>query len=646
MLKQIPTERPATPLLDTIDSPADLRRLDEEQLPALAEELRAFLLYTVGQTGGHFGAGLGVVELTLALHYLYETPDDRLVWDVGHQTYPHKILTGRRERMHTMRQLDGLAGFPKRSESEYDAFGVGHSSTSISAALGMALAAQYEGQGRKTVAVIGDGAMTGGMAFEALTHAAHCGTDMLVVLNDNQMSIGRNTGGLNTYFSKIWASQFYNNLRTGSKKVLSKIPPAWDFAKRVEEHMKGMVSPGTLFEELGFNYVGPIDGHDLHTLLPTIRNMRSLPGPKLLHIITRKGKGFAPAENDPIGYHALSKLEPSKPETPTGDGASKKKGPKYQDVFGQWLCDMAARDDKLIGITPAMCEGSGMVEFSKRFADRYFDVAIAEQHAVTLAAGLACDGMKPVVAIYSTFLQRAYDQLIHDVALQNLDVLFAIDRAGLVGEDGPTHAGAFDISFLRCIPNMIVMAPSDENETRQLLYTGFMHNGPAAVRYPRGTGPNVAIEKTMAALPIGKGVVRREGRDVVILNFGTLLPAALTVADKLDASVVDMRFIKPIDAELLDAMADRHALLVTLEENTIAGGAGSAVAEYFNRNGRTVPLLQLGLPDTFIDHGQHKELLASCGLDAAGIELSIVRRMTQLHLGLASLRTLQPLAAK
>ena len=646
MLKQIPTERPRTPLLDSIDSPADLRRLDEEQLPALAEELRAFLLYTVGQTGGHFGAGLGVVELTLALHYLYETPDDRLVWDVGHQTYPHKILTGRRERMHTMRQLDGLAGFPKRSESEYDAFGVGHSSTSISAALGMALAAQYEGQGRKTVAVIGDGAMTGGMAFEALTHAAHCGTDMLVVLNDNQMSIGRNTGGLNTYFSKIWASQFYNNLRTGSKKVLSKIPPAWDFAKRVEEHMKGMVSPGTLFEELGFNYVGPIDGHDLHTLLPTIRNMRSLPGPKLLHIITRKGKGFAPAENDPIGYHALSKLEPSKPETPTGDGTSKKKGPKYQDVFGQWLCDMAARNDKLIGITPAMCEGSGMVEFSKRFADRYFDVAIAEQHAVTLAAGLACDGMKPVVAIYSTFLQRAYDQLIHDVALQNLDVLFAIDRAGLVGEDGPTHAGAFDISFLRCIPNMIVMAPSDENETRQLLYTGFIHNGPAAVRYPRGTGPNVAIEKTMTALPIGKGVVRREGRDVVILNFGTLLPAALTVADKLDASVVDMRFIKPIDAELLDAMADRHALLVTLEENTIAGGAGSAVAEYFNGNGRTVPLLQLGLPDTFIDHGQHKELLAACGLDTAGIELSIVRRMTQLHLGLAGLRSLQPLAAK
>jgi 1-deoxy-D-xylulose-5-phosphate synthase len=637
MLKQIPTARPATPLLDSIDSPADLRRLDEEQLPHLAGELRAFLLYAVGQTGGHFGAGLGVVELTLALHFLYDTPEDRLVWDVGHQTYPHKILTGRRERMLTMRQLGGLAGFPKRGESEYDAFGVGHSSTSISAALGMALAAQYEGRGRKTVAVIGDGAMTGGMAFEALAHAAHCGTDILVILNDNQMSIGRNTGGLNTYFSKIWASQLYNNLRTGSKKVLSKIPPAWDFAKRVEEHMKGMVSPGTLFEEFGFNYVGPIDGHDLHTLVPTIRNMRELPGPKLLHIITTKGKGFAPAESDPIGYHALTKLEPNK----SANAAPKVKGPKYQDVFGQWLCDMAARDDKLIGITPAMCEGSGMVAFSQRFADRYFDVAIAEQHAVTLAAGLACDGMKPVVAIYSTFLQRAYDQLIHDVALQNLDVLFAIDRAGLVGEDGPTHAGAFDISYLRCIPNMVVMTPSDENETRQLLYTGFMHEGPAAVRYPRGTGPNVAIEKDMTALPVGKGVVRREGRDVAILNFGTLLPAAFAVADKLDATVVDMRFVKPLDEALLAAMADRHALLVTLEENTIAGGAGSAVSEYFNRTGRAVPLLQLGLPDTFIDHGQHGELLAACGLDAAGIELAIVRRMTQL-----GLRTLQPLAAK
>ncbi|HET8711128.1 MAG TPA: 1-deoxy-D-xylulose-5-phosphate synthase, partial [Spongiibacteraceae bacterium] len=474
MFDEIPRQRPYTPLLDRIDSPADLRQLSEDELPQLAYELREFLLFTVGQTGGHFGAGLGVVELTIALHYIYNTPTDRLVWDVGHQTYPHKILTGRRERMATMRQLDGLAGFPKRGESEYDTFGVGHSSTSISAALGMAIAAKHEGLGRKTVAVIGDGAMTAGMAFEGLTHAAHCGTDMLVILNDNQMSISHNRGGLNTYFSKIWASRAYNNLRSNSKKVLSKIPPAWDFAKRIEEHMKGFVAPATLFEELGFNYVGPIDGHDLPTLIQTIRNMRELSGPLLLHIMTQKGRGFAPAEVDPVGYHALSKLEPQKSadNTPaTKKGPHVAKGPKYQDVFGRWLCDMAARDSKLIGITPAMCEGSGMVEFSQRFAERYYDVAIAEQHAVTLAAGMACDGLKPVVAIYSTFLQRAYDQLIHDVALQNLDVLFAIDRAGLVGEDGPTHAGAFDLSYLRCIPNMLVMAPSDENETRQMLYT-------------------------------------------------------------------------------------------------------------------------------------------------------------------------------
>ena len=628
MFNEIPRHRPPTPLLDTIDSPADLRRLDEQQLPQLAAELREFLLYTVGQTGGHFGAGLGVVELTIALHYVYETPDDRLVWDVGHQSYPHKILTGRRQQMHTMRQANGLAGFPKRAESEYDTFGVGHSSTSISAALGMAIAAKHENRGRKTVAVIGDGAMTAGMAFEALTHAAHCATDMLVVLNDNQMSISRNTGGLNTYFSKIWASRTYNNLRSGSKKVLSKIPPAWDFARRIEEHMKGMVAPATLFEELGFNYVGPIDGHDLLNLVHTIRNMRQLEGPLLLHIITQKGKGFAPAEHDPVGYHAITKLEPQ-----GGAAASapqKAKGPKYQDVFGQWLCDMAEHDPKLIGITPAMSEGSGMVEFSERFPERYFDVAIAEQHAVTLAAGLACDGMKPVVAIYSTFLQRAYDQLIHDVALQNLDVLFGIDRAGLVGEDGPTHAGAFDLSYLRCVPNMIVMAPSDENETRQLLYTGFVYPGPAAVRYPRGTGPNAPIAEKMTALPIGKGVVRREGRQVAILNFGTLLPAALAAAERLNASVVDMRFVKPLDEELLAMMAQRHQLLVTLEENTVAGGAGSAVAEFFNATGRVVPLLQLGLPDYFVEHGSHSQLLAECGLDADGIETSIRRRLAQL----------------
>jgi 1-deoxy-D-xylulose-5-phosphate synthase len=629
MFDEIPRQRPLTPLLDQIDIPADLRRFAEAQLPQLAEELRAFLLYTVGQTGGHFGAGLGVVELTIALHYLYNTPDDRIVWDVGHQTYPHKILTGRRERMASMRQLDGLAGFPKRSESIYDTFGVGHSSTSISAALGMAIAAQHEGQGRKVTAVIGDGAMTAGMAFEALAHAAHCGTDMLVILNDNQMSISHNRGGLNTYFSKIWASRTYNNLRSGSKKVLSKIPPAWSFAKRIEEHMKGFVAPATFFEELGFNYVGPIDGHDLPNLLTTIRNMRALKGPLLLHIITQKGKGFGPAENDPVGYHALTKFEPQKAVDAV---APVKKGPKYQEVFGRWLCDMAEREPRLIGITPAMGDGSGMIEFSQRFAERYYDVAIAEQHAVTLAAGMACDGLKPVVAIYSTFLQRAYDQLIHDVALQNLDVLFAIDRAGLVGEDGPTHAGAFDLSFLRCVPNILVMAPSDENETRQLLYTGFMHKGPAAVRYPRGSGPNVVIENTMTALPIGKGVQRREGKQIAILNFGTLLIAALQAADRLNASVVDMRFVKPLDTAMLDAMGQHHALLVTLEENTVEGGAGSAVAEYFIAQGNDIALLQLGLPDTFIDHGTHAQQLAQCGLDATGIESAIRKRLVQLGL--------------
>ncbi|HEY3698197.1 MAG TPA: 1-deoxy-D-xylulose-5-phosphate synthase [Spongiibacteraceae bacterium] len=640
MFNEIPRQRPQTPLLDRIDSPADLRQFSEAELPQLAHELREFLLYTVGQTGGHFGAGLGVVELTIALHYLYDTPIDRLVWDVGHQTYPHKILTGRRERMDSMRQLDGLAGFPKRGESAYDTFGVGHSSTSISAALGMAIAAKHEGKGRKTVAVIGDGAMTAGMAFEALTHAAHCGTDMLVILNDNQMSISHNKGGLNTYFSKIWASRTYNNLRSGSKKVLSKIPTAWDFAKRIEEHMKGFVAPATLFEELGFNYVGPIDGHDLSNLLQTIRNMRELKGPLLLHVITQKGKGFAPAESDPVGYHALTKLELGKLEplkvgdeiSPLKKGPPSPKGPKYQDVFGRWLCDMAAREPKLIGITPAMCEGSGMVEFSQRFPERYYDVAIAEQHAVTLAAGMACDGLKPVVAIYSTFLQRAYDQLIHDVALQNLDVLFGIDRAGLVGEDGPTHAGAFDLSYLRCVPNMIVMAPSDENETRQLLYTGFIHNGPAAVRYPRGSGSNTAIIDTMTALPIGKGVIRREGKQIAILNFGTLLTSALQAADKLGATVADMRFVKPLDAELIRALAQRHALLVTLEENSIQGGAGSAVLEYLSANGIEIPLLQLGLPDTFIDHGTHTQQLAQCGLDANGIEIAIKKRLVQLGL--------------
>lgn len=628
MINEIPRSRPHTPLLDSIDDTAQLRELEQTQLPFLVRELREYLLYVVGQTGGHFGAGLGVAELTVALHYLYRTPEDRIVWDVGHQSYPHKILTGRREQMTSMRQLGGLAGFPKRSESHYDTFGVGHSSTSISAALGMALAARQQGIDRKVVAVIGDGAMTAGMAFEALNHAAHTDANMLVILNDNQMSISHNRGGLNTYFSKIWASKTYTSLRAGSKKVLSKIPPAWDFARQVEEHMKGMVAPGMLFEELGFNYIGPIDGHDLATLLSTIGNMRDLQGPQLLHIMTQKGKGFTPAEQDPVGYHAINKIEAS----PTLAATPQKKSsapppPKYQAVFGDWLCDMAERDPKLTAITPAMGEGSGMIEFSKRFADRYHDVAIAEQHAVTLAAGMACDGLKPVVAIYSTFLQRAYDQLIHDVALQDLDVLFGIDRAGLVGEDGPTHSGSFDLSYLRCIPNMVVMTPSDENETRQLLYTGYLHTGPAAVRYPRGTGVGVAIEQKMQQLPLGKAVVRRKGAGVAILNFGTLLSNALIAADSLNATVVDMRFVKPLDEQMVIELASTHQLLVTVEENAIAGGAGSAVSEYLTSQGINMAMLHLGLPDQWIEHGTHEQQLAGCALDAEGIHRAITTHM-------------------
>lgn len=627
MFDEIPLSRPDTPLLDSISEPARLRELDEERLPQLIAELREFLLFTVGQTGGHFGAGLGVVELTVALHYIFNTPEDRIVWDVGHQTYPHKILTGRREQMHSMRMQDGVAGFPKRDESPYDTFGVGHSSTSISAALGMAIAARESGDPRKSVAVIGDGAMTAGMAFEALNHAAHVDVDMLVILNDNQMSISHNSGGLNTYFSKIWASKTYTNLRAGSKKVLSKIPPAWGFARRVEGHMKGLVAPGMIFEELGWNYIGPIDGHDLPNLISTIRNMAELPGAQLLHIITQKGKGFSPAEKDPVGYHAINKIEAKPPLSTATRKPRPPEKPKYQQVFGDWLCDMAATDQRLIGITPAMGEGSGMIKFSEQFADRYHDVAIAEQHAVTLAAGMACDGLKPVVAIYSTFLQRAYDQLIHDVALQNLDVLFGIDRAGLVGEDGPSHAGSFDLSYLRCIPNMLVMAPSDENETRQLLYTGFQHQGPAAVRYPRGSGPGAVIQKAMTALPIGKGVLRRQGKTVALLNFGTLLAAALPAADVLNATVADMRFVKPLDEELVEQLAQSHDLLVTLEENTVAGGAGAGVSEFLNQRGITIPILHLGLPDQFINQGKHDDLLAACGLDSTGIQTAIETRL-------------------
>ena len=628
----IPHSRPATPLLDTVNAPADLRKLNADELVQLTDELRLFMLFCVGKTGGHFGAGLGVTELTVALHYVFNTPNDRLVWDVGHQTYPHKILTGRREQMLSMRQKDGLSGFPKRSESEFDTFGVGHSSTSISAALGMAMASAQLDESRKTVAIMGDGAMTAGMAFEAINHASHVDKDLLVILNDNQMSISKNVGGLSTYFSKLWASRFYNQLRERGKKALSSLPHAKNFVRRTEEYMKSMVSPATIFEELGFYYIGPIDGHDLPLLVQTLTNLKAIKGPVMLHIITHKGKGFAPAENDPVGYHALNKIEPKQAVLVAADEPPKKAKPKYQKVFGDWLCDMAAEDQRLIGITPAMCDGSGMNEFAEQFPDRYEDVAIAEQHAVTLAAGMACEGLKPVVAIYSTFLQRAYDQLIHDVAIQNLDVLFALDRAGLVGEDGATHAGAYDISYLRCIPNMLLMAPSDENETRQLLYTGYMYSGPAAVRYPRGTGPGATIQKEMSAVPIGKGIVVREGSGAAILNFGTLLDSAVTVANQLNSTVADMRFIKPIDKELIRSLAETHDLLVTLEENSIAGGAGSGVIEFLAAEGIVMPVLQLGLPDKLIDHGTHAEQLVSIDLDTASIQSAIAKRLKLIML--------------
>ena len=620
---EIPLHRPSTPLLDRIDDTESLRALDESQLPELADELRAFLLWSVGQTGGHFGAGLGVIELTIALHYVYHTPDDRLLWDVGHQAYPHKILTGRREQMASLRQKNGLAAFPRRSESPYDTFGVGHSSTSISAGLGMAIAAGLQGLDRRTVAVIGDGALTAGMAFEALNHASEVEANMLVVLNDNDMSISRNVGGLSNYLAKILSSRTYSHMREGSKKVLSKIPPAWELARKTEEHAKGMLVPGTLFEELGWNYIGPIDGHDLPTLVRTLKNMRELKGPQFLHVITQKGKGFSPAEADPIGYHAITKLEPKAPS----NGVSK---PKFSNIFGQWLCDMAEQDERLIGITPAMKEGSDLIAFSERFPKRYFDVAIAEQHAVTLAAGMACEGAKPVVAIYSTFLQRGYDQLIHDVAVQNLDVLFAIDRAGLVGEDGPTHAGSFDLSYLRCLPNMLIMAPADENETRQMLTTGYLHEGPAAVRYPRGTGPGVPIDPALEPLPIGKGLLTRRGEKVAILCFGTLHQQASKAAEALNATVANMRFVKPLDTQLIAELSASHELLVTVEENAVMGGAGSAVNEWLLAQGISLPVLNLGLPDIYVEHAKPAEMLAECGLDAAGIEAAIRARLDRL----------------
>lgn len=627
MFHEIPKTRPNTPLLDQVNNPAQLRALDESQLPQLAQELREFLLYSVGLTGGHFGAGLGVVELTIALHYMMNTPEDRLVWDVGHQAYPHKILTERRELMPSLRQKDGIAAFPKRTESIYDTFGVGHSSTSISAALGMAVAAKAKGENRKTVAVIGDGAMTAGMVFEAMNHAADLKANMLVVLNDNDMSISKSVGGLSNYLAKVLSSQTYQHIRKGSKKVLSNIPHAWEIARRTEEHMKGMVIPGTLFEEMGFNYIGPIDGHDLPMLVKTLKKMAKLEGPQLLHVVTQKGKGFNPAEQDPIGYHAITKLEPA-PKEPVPVPVKKKQ--KYCNVFGDWLFDMASQDDRLMGITPAMKEGSDLIRFAGHFPERYFDVAIAEQHAVTLAAGMACEGLKPVVAIYSTFLQRAYDQLIHDVAVQKLDVLFAIDRAGLVGEDGPTHGGVYDIAYLRCIPEMIIMAPGDERETRQLLSTGYLYEGPAAVRYPRGSGAGIEVAQSLEPLPIGKGELRRKGQKVAFLVFGTLLAETLKAAEVLDATVANMRFIKPLDEALVQQLAAEHELLVTVEEGCIAGGAGSAVMECLQRLDIVKSVLQLGIPDEYIEAASHKEQLAQCGLDKASMVAAVQERLKRI----------------
>lgn len=616
MFYTIPTERPETPLLNAVDSPSDLRELTTGQLETLAEELRHFLLFSVGQTGGHFGAGLGVVELTIALHHCLNTPRDHLVWDVGHQTYPHKILTGRRERMHTLRQAGGIAPFPMREESPYDTFGVGHSSTSISAALGMAIAKQAKGDSSRTVAVIGDGAMTAGLAFEALNHAGATNANLLVILNDNAMSISENVGGLSRYFARILSSQFYLSVRESGKRMLRGLPGAKALAKRTEEHMKGMVVPGTLFDELGLNYMGPIDGHDLPALVATLNNIRDLQGPQFLHLVTRKGKGYLPAEESPIGSHSLTKLEASK-----GQNEKKK---SYSNVFGEWLVQQAEKSPELMAITPAMREGSDLIAFSEQFPERYFDVAIAEQHAVTLAAGLACEGMKPVVAIYSTFLQRAYDQVIHDVALQDLDVLFAIDRAGLL-EDGPTHSGVFDLSFLRPIPNLILMTPSDEAELHQMLTTGYLFTGPAAVRYPRGAGPGALLPNELEPMPVGKGVTKRGGNGVAILAFGSMVAPALSAAESLDATVADMRFVKPIDVDLILEAAKTHSLLVTVEENAQQGGAGSAVGEVILEHGIQTPLLRIAIPDAFIDPDKPEAMRKQCALDAESIIAAIDR---------------------
>lgn len=611
------------PLLDRIEIPAQLRTLKRSQLPQLADELRSFLVESVAKTGGHLSSNLGTVELTIALHYIFNTPFDRLVWDVGHQTYAHKILTGRRTGMARLRMRGGVAGFPRRDESEYDAFGTAHSSTSISAALGMAVAAQLNKTKQHAIAVIGDGAMSAGMAFEALNNAGVMDANLLVILNDNDMSISPPVGALNHYLAKLMSGRFYATARRAGEKMLGVVPPMLELAKRAEEHVKGMVTPSTLFEEFGFNYIGPIDGHDLDILLSTLSNIKQLDGPQFLHVVTRKGKGYKQAEEDPVLYHGVGKFEPEQ-----GIVAKSSAKPAYTQIFGDWLCDMAARDPRLIGITPAMREGSGLIRFSREYPDRYFDVGIAEQHAVTFAAGAACEGLKPVVAIYSTFLQRAYDQLIHDVAIQNLPVVFAIDRAGLVGADGPTHAGSFDLSYLRCIPNITVMTPADENECRQMLYTAFQLDTPTAVRYPRGTGPGVQIKQEMQTISLGKGEIRRRGTRVALLAFGSMLAPCLEAGDELDATVANMRFVKPLDRELITALAAEHELLVTVEENTIMGGAGSAVLEYLASQGGNISLLQLGLPDNFLDQGDPVEMLADCGLDKTGIIKSIKERLS------------------
>jgi 1-deoxy-D-xylulose-5-phosphate synthase len=616
------------PLLDQISFPADLRAMDEDQLPELADELRNFLIDSVSSSGGHFGAGLGCVELTVALHYLYNTPDDRIVWDVGHQAYPHKILTGRKEALTTIKKTGGLAPFPKRSESEYDTFGVGHSSTSISAALGMSLASSLRQDSKQVVAVIGDGAMTAGMAFEALNHGGDLDPNLLVILNENQMSISPNVGAMTKMLGRLMSGPTVTGIRERSKQLMHRDSRTWRFMSRWEEHVKGMVMPSTLFEELGFNYLGPIDGHDLPTLIRTIRTTQSVSGPNLLHIITAKGKGYAPAEADPLAYHAVAPFD-------RVEGVVKKKssaGPSYTSVFGQWLCDMADVDDSLTAITPAMREGSGLVEFEQKFPDRYFDVGIAEQHSVTLAAGMACEGMHPVVAIYSTFLQRAYDQLIHDVAIQNLPVLFAIDRAGLVGSDGPTHAGNFDLSYLRCIPNMMIMAPADENECRQMLYTAFRHKGPAAVRYPRGSGPGVKVESKMTGIPVGKAEVQFKGSGVAILAFGSMVHTCIDIATNLDATLVNMRFIKPLDIELIRQLGESHEILITVEENAVSGGAGSGVNELLAAEGIVLPVLNIGIPDHFIEHGSREDCLVAANLDSEGVLKQIMARLQLLGL--------------